>query len=96
MEELTREKIAKMNGRVVIIDALDNTLINSIPISVTHEFRDYSCTYRGDKRALSNDTNKRIKNRCDPFPSDYEITNAMAYAYKSTAEESLNNQYFKN
>lgn len=96
VEELEREKIAKMSGRVVIIDALDNTLINAIPINVTHEFSDYSCTYRGDKRALSNTTNKRIKNRCDPFPSDYEITSDMAYAYKSAAQESLNKQFFKN
>ena len=96
VEELEREKIAKMSGRVVIVDALDNTLINAVPINVTHEFIDYSCTYRGDKRALSDRTNKRIKSRCDPFPSDYEITSAMAYAYKSAAEESLNKQFFNN
>jgi hypothetical protein len=92
IEELRREKIAKMNGRIVIIDALDNTLINSVPINITHEFRDYSRTYKGDQRALP--TNKILKSRCDVFPSDYEITSTMAYAYKAAAEESLNNQFF--
>ena len=92
IEELTREKFAHMSGRVVIIDALDNTLINAVPINVTHKFRDYSFNYIGDKRAIP--TNKTIKSRCDLFPSDYEITTNMAYAYKEAAEESIDKQYF--
>lgn len=96
VNEMEREKIAQMNGRLVIMDAFDNSLINSVPINVTHEFRDYACTYNGDKRALSNPILKRIKNICDPFPSDYDITSTMAYAYKSAAEESLDKHYFIN
>ncbi len=95
ISELEREKIAHMNGKLVIIEAINNIHITTIPINVTHEFRDYSCTYRGDKRALSNPTFKRIKNNCDPFPTDYEITSLMAYTYKSAAEDGLNKQYFE-
>ena len=47
IEELNREKLAEMNGRIVVVDALDNTLVSSIPISVTHEFRDYACKFIG-------------------------------------------------
>ena len=96
INEIQREKIAQMNGRLVIVDALTNQHINSIPINVTHEFVDYACTFNGDERALSEPTNKRIKPNVAPFPSDYEITTTMAYAYKSAAEEKLERHYFKN
>ena len=96
IEELQREKFAEMSGRLVVINALDNTLVNNVPINVTHEFSDYACTFRGDKRALSDVTFKRIKNNCSPFPTDYEITTTMAYTYKDAAEETLNIQYFIN
>lgn len=95
ISEIEREKIAHMNGRLVIIEAIDNIHINTIPINITHEFRDYACTFNGDKRALSDPTFKRMKDHCDPFPTDYEITSTMAYTYKSAAEKSLNNQYFR-
>jgi len=95
ISEIEREKIAHMNGRLVIIEAIDNIHINTIPINVTHEFRDYSCTFRGDRRALTSPTINRIKNSCDPFPTDYEITSLMAYSYKSAAEDGLNKQYFR-
>lgn len=95
ISEIEREKIAHLNGRLVIIEANNNIHINTIPINVTHEFRDYSCTYRGDQRALTAQTLKRIKNICEPFPTDYEITSLMAYTYKSVAEESLDEQYFR-
>lgn len=96
ISEIQREKIAQMNGRLVIVDALNNQQINSIPITITHEFSDYACTFNGDERALSEPTNKRMKVNVDPFPSDYEITTTMAYAYKSAAEEKLERHYFKN
>ena len=96
ISEMEREKIAHMNGRLVIIDAVDNIHVNTLPINVTHEFRDYSCTFRGDKRALTDPKFKRMKTNCAPFPSDYDITTDLAYAYKSAAEEGLRKQYFIN
>ncbi len=95
ISEIEREKIAHMTGRLVIIEAIDNIHINTIPINVTHEFRDYSCTFRGDRRALTAPTINRIKDICEPFPTDYEITSSMAYSYKAAAEERLDKQYFR-
>lgn len=96
IDELEREKVAQMGGRVVIIDAIDNTHINTIPLGVTHEFIDYACTFRGDKRALSDPTFKRIKEQCAPFPSDYDITTTMAYTFLDAAEVALRKQHFIN
>ncbi len=92
VEELIREKIAQMSGKVVIIDAQSNNLISSIPINVTHIFEDYSCVFRGDERALTTEYNKRIKEICQPFPSDYDMTTNLAYEYKDAAEISLKNE----
>ncbi|MDF1696838.1 MAG: hypothetical protein P1U56_13435 [Saprospiraceae bacterium] len=96
ISEIQREKIAQMNGRLVIIDALNNMHVNTVPINVTHEFNDYACTFQGDERALSEPTHKRIKVNVLQFPSDYEITTTMAYAYKTAAEDGLDRHYFKN
>lgn len=92
VEELIREKLAQMSGKVVIIDAISNNLVTSIPINVTHIFEDYSCVFRGDKRALTTEYNKRIKDYCAPFPTDYEMTTNLAYEYKKAAENSLKNK----
>lgn len=89
IEELMREKISQMSGKIIIIDTKNNRHINTIPISVTHIFEDYSCRFRGDKRALTNEYNKRIKEYCAPFPTDYEMTTKLALEYKSVVEENI-------
>ena len=89
IEELLREKVAQMSGKVVIVDAKTNRHINTIPINVTYIFEDYSCIFRGDKRALTNDYNKRIKENCAPFPTDYDMTTNLAYEYKEAAQKSI-------
>ncbi|MEM9548751.1 MAG: hypothetical protein AAGA77_22395 [Bacteroidota bacterium] len=95
ISEVQREKIAHMAGRLVVIEAIDNIHIKTIPINVTHEFRDYACTFQGDRRALSQPTLNRIKSNVDPFPTDFEITSLMAYSYKEAAEKSLHGMNFK-
>lgn len=89
VEELIREKSAYMNGRIVIVDAINSSLVNTIPISVTHVFEDYSCRFSGDRRALSKEFNKRLKAECSPFPTDYEMTTDLANVYRDIAEEKI-------
>ena len=89
VEELLREKTAQMSGKVVIVDATNNRHITTIPINVTYIFEDYSCIFRGDKRALTNEYNKRIKKNCAPFPTDYDMTTNLAYEYKEAAQKSI-------
>ena len=93
VEELIREKTAWMSGKVVIIDAKNNRHINTIPINVTYIFEDYSCIFRGDKRALTNEYNKRIKENCAPFPTDYDMTTNLAYEYKIAAQKSIKEEH---
>jgi hypothetical protein len=89
VEELIREKTAQMSGKVVIVDARNNRHVNTIPINVTYIFEDYSCIFRGDKRALTNEYDKRIKENCAPFPTDYEMTTNLAYEYREAAQKSI-------
>lgn len=92
IEELIREKTSQMSGRIIIIDAKSNQLINTIPINVSYLFEDYSYVYHGDKRALDKNNRTRIKSHCAPFPTDLEMTTNLAYEYKLTAENSIVNE----
>ena len=92
IEELEREKIAKMNGKVTIINTRTNSHIKTIPISAVNVFDDYSCIFRGDKRALEPGTFKRLRTTCQPFPTDYEMTTDLAYEFKTAAEAALKKQ----
>lgn len=94
VEEIIREKIAHMNGKIVILDARTNSHIKSIPIDVTYNFEDYSCIVRGDERALDSNSKNRIKPYCNPFPTDFQMTSDLAHAYKDAAEEILSRQKF--
>ena len=86
IEELTREKTAQMNGKIVIVEVYNKRHITTIPINVTYVFEDYSSIFRGDKRALTDEYNNRKKSNCAPFPTDYEMTTNLAYEYKTAAE----------
>jgi len=83
--ELRREKSALLRGKTVVYDVKTNSLVKTVPIEVTHIFDDYSSVYRGDTRALTNETTRRLKNNCDVFPSDYDMIIAMTADFRDTA-----------
>jgi hypothetical protein len=93
VEELLREKIAQMTGKIVIMDANNNRHINTIPLNVTYLFEDYSCRFRGDKRALTNEYKNRIKENCAPFPSDYDMTTNLAIEYLEVAQKNIKSEH---
>lgn len=93
IEELLREKIAQMSGKVVIVDANNNRHINTIPINITYIFEDYSCRFSGDKRALTGEYKKRIKENCAPFPTDYDMTTNLTNEYLKVAQKSIKSEH---
>lgn len=92
IEELIRVKTAQMSGKIVIVDANANRHISTIPLNAIYVFEDYSSTFRGDKRALTNEYNNRMKTNCDPFPTDYDMTTNLAYEFKKSAEAIIKNE----
>lgn len=83
--EMVREKHARLIGKVVLYHNHTNTVASTRPIEVTHNFDDYSLTYNGDKRALTDRTLSRVKTSCPPFPSDFYIADQLTDNFKAIA-----------
>jgi len=83
--EMRREKSARLRGKTVVYETKTNSLVKTVPIEVTHIFEDYSSIYRGDTRALSNETKRKLKNNCNEFPSDFDMVVAMTSNFSDTA-----------
>jgi hypothetical protein len=65
-----QSKVATLSGRVEIYDQRTGERIESHPLSAEAIFENYAATFRGDERALSAQSKRRIGNRPQPFPSN--------------------------
>ena len=83
--ELHREKSATIVGKTIITDLTTNSLVRTVPLTVTHIFDDYQATYNGDYNAISSKTRNRLKSNCSDFPSDYDMVMAMATNFRDSA-----------
>lgn len=68
--EVQQFKQADVQATLEVVDLRTQQIIRSQPIAASAQFDHYASTFRGDERALSNDTRYRIGNRPAPFPSD--------------------------
>ena len=68
--ETFQNKFAAVEGRLEIIDNRNNQLVDSKPLAVEAIFENYASTFRGDDRALSKESKRRIGNQPLPFPTD--------------------------
>ena len=80
--EVRRTKSAIVGGIIKFYDARTTELLNSKALNVTAVYDDYTCTYRGDRRALSKHTRNRINNIPRPFPTDESIALEAAHKLK--------------
>ncbi len=81
--EINRTKSANVGGLIKFYDAGTTELVNSNSFNVTSDFNDYTCTFKGDKRALSTHTRGRLNNYPKPFPTDESIALKAANKLKS-------------
>ncbi|MBP9874401.1 MAG: hypothetical protein KBC60_10190 [Haliscomenobacter sp.] len=65
-----QHKMVRMAGRLEFFDYRTGTLIDVQDLGAEAFFENYASTFKGDERALSADTRKRIGNRPMPFPTD--------------------------
>lgn len=68
--ETLQQKEANVEGVVEIYNLRTNRLVRSQPLAASAIFENYASTFRGDNRALSRDTRRRIGNSPVPFPSN--------------------------
>ena len=71
--ETFQSKYAKVGGQLEFYNYHTNELVHTEPILVETRFENYASTFRGDRRALSPDSKRRIGNRPLPFPSDADL-----------------------
>lgn len=79
--EVFREKQSELHGKIRIIEVRTNKVVKSLPVNVFYEFNGYSCGYTGDKRALSDETTKKLDNFLEPFPTDLLMSDNLAAAF---------------
>lgn len=68
--ETYQTKVASIAGRLEFYDLHTGDLIDSKPLAADAVFENYASTFRGDKRALSEEACRYLGNRPQPFPSD--------------------------
>ena len=80
--EVYQRKAAKMEGFIEIRDAYTNNTLESEPLFAEHVFEHYAATFKGDERALSEESKRRIGNRPVNFPDDATMVLVLADRFK--------------
>lgn len=70
--ELLQEKELYIRGALDVFD-VEGRLVDSRPFEVLEEFAHYSSTFRGDRRALSRESKRKIGDRPITFPNDQQM-----------------------
>lgn len=68
--EVYQQKAARLNAQLELFDLRAGSVIDSRPLGAEAFWENYASTFRGDERALSNQTRSRLGNRPGNFPDD--------------------------
>jgi hypothetical protein len=87
--EVYQTKAARLSGVVEIYDAYGNTLLDTRDLSTEILFENYASTFSGDRRALSEESKRRIGNSPQPFPRDEDMLVQAAERLKPNLRSEL-------
>jgi hypothetical protein len=87
--ETYQHKAAAVAGHLEFIDLRTRGLIDSKPLAAEAVFENYASTFRGDKRALSEESKRRIGNRPLPFPSEESLLLDAANRLKPVIRQNI-------
>lgn len=87
--EIHQTKAARITGSIEIRNMRDNALLENREIATEVVFENYAATFRGDERALSEDSKCRIGNRPLPFPRDEDMLVQAAERLKPDVRDNL-------
>lgn len=91
--ETHQSKEAIVRASIDVHDLKTNAKLDSRPITTTYVFENYASTYRGDSRALTRDTRRRLGNTPVAFPDDEELLMSVANRMKSQVSKAVS--YFR-
>ncbi len=87
--EVHQTKAARIGGAIEIRDISQNNLLETCDLSTEVVFENFASTFRGDERALSQDSKSRIGNRPLPFPRDEDMLVQAADRLKPEVKDEL-------
>jgi hypothetical protein len=71
--EVFQSKAARVGATLDIVDGPTKKRLDSSDMATEVLFENYASTFRGDERALSDESKRRIGNRPLPFPTDEDM-----------------------
>jgi hypothetical protein len=87
--EVHQTKAARIVGAIEVRDVHNGSLLDTHELATEVVFENYASTFRGDARALSEDSKCRIGNRPLPFPLDSDMLVQAADRLKPEVREEL-------
>lgn len=87
--EVFQSKATRLSGLIEVRNASGNALLESRPLSTEVLFENYASTFTGDRRALSEDSKRRIGNAPQPFPRDEDMLVQAAERLKPNLRDEL-------
>ena len=89
--EVHQSKAARIGGAIEVRDLRGNSLLETCELATEVVFENYASTFRGDERALSQDSKNRLGNRPLPFPRDEDMLVQAAERLKPNLKDALRN-----
>lgn len=87
--ETYQTKVASISGRLEFYDLETRELVDTRPLAADAVFENYASAFRGDERALSPETRRRIGNRPLPFPTDEALLLTAAEQLKPVIKDHI-------
>jgi hypothetical protein len=91
--EVLQTKSAIVSGSLVLYDNVNRRIVDEEELTAEAIFENYASTFRGDRRALSSSTRRRIGNRPVQFPSNEALILDAAEVLKPQLQDRLANSY---
>lgn len=89
--EVHQRKAARIEGNIEILDGYTGSTLDTEPTFAENVFENYAATFRGDERALSEETKRRCGNRPVNFPTDGEMILVLADKFKPLLQQKIRN-----
>lgn len=87
--ESYQHKEAHVAGRLEFFDNRDKEIVHTEPLAVDAIFENYAAKFDGDKRALTEDSKKKIGNQPRPFPSNESLVLQAADLLKPVVKDKI-------
>ena len=87
--ESYQRKEAHVGGRLEFFDNIDREIVHTEPLAVDAIFENYAARFDGDKRALTEESKKKIGNQPRPFPTSEALVLQAADLLKPVVKDKI-------